>query len=98
MTYSWYDFLGNVGVLLILLSYLLLQMKKIKSQSMYYSLMNATGALLILVSLYYNFNLSAFVMEIFWLLISLYGLWQSRSVKTIELVYLEIMGQVSLLF
>ena len=82
MTYSWYDFLGNVGVLLILLSYLLLQMKKIKSQSMYYSLMNAAGALLILVSLYYNFNLSAFVMEIFWLLISLYGLWQSRSVKT----------------
>ena len=81
MSYSWYDFLGNVGVLLILLSYLLLQMKKIKSQSMYYSLMNATGALLILVSLYYNFNLSAFVMEIFWLLISLYGLWQSRSVK-----------------
>ena len=82
MTYTWYDFLGNVGVLLILLSYLLLQMKKIKSQSMYYSLMNATGALLILVSLYYNFNLSAFIMEIFWLLISLYGLWQSRSVKT----------------
>ena len=82
MTYSWYDFLGNIGVLLILLSYLLLQMKRIKSQSMYYSLMNATGALLILVSLCYNFNLSAFVMEIFWLLISLYGLWQSRSVKT----------------
>ena len=82
MTYSWYDFLGNIGLLLILLSYLLLQMKRIKSQSMYYSLMNATGALLILVSLCYNFNLSAFVMEIFWLLISLYGLWQSRSVKT----------------
>ena len=82
MTYSWYDFLGNVGVLLILLSYLLLQMKKIKSQSMYYSLMNATGALLILVSLYYNFNLSAFIMEFFWLLISLYGLWKLRSVKT----------------
>ena len=82
MTYSWYDFLGNVGVLLILLSYLLLQMKKIKSQSMYYSLMNAVGALFILVSLYFNFNLSAFVMEIFWLLISLYGLWQSRTVKT----------------
>ena len=81
MTYSWYDFLGNVGVILILLSYLLLQMNKINSQSTYYSLMNATGALLILVSLYYNFNLSAFIMELCWLLISLYGLWQSRSVK-----------------
>ena len=81
MAYSWYDFLGNVGVILILLSYLLLQMNKINSQSTYYSLMNATGALLILVSLYYNFNLSAFIMELCWLLISLYGLWQSRSVK-----------------
>ncbi len=81
MTYTWYDFLGNVGVILILLSYLLLQMKKIKSQSMYYSLMNATGALLILVSLYYDFNLSAFIMEVLWLLISLYGLWQSRRVR-----------------
>ena len=81
MTYTWYDFLGNVGVILILLSYLLLQMKKIKSQSMYYSLMNATGALLILVSLYYDFNLSAFIMEVLWLLISLYGLWQSRRLR-----------------
>jgi len=82
MTYTWYDFLGNIGVILILLSYLLLQINKIKSQSMYYSLMNAIGAFLILVSLYYNFNLSAFIMEIFWLLISLYGLWKLRSVKT----------------
>jgi len=82
MTYTWYDFLGNIGVILILLSYFLLQINKIKSQSMYYSLMNAIGAFLILVSLYYNFNLSAFIMEFFWLLISLYGLWQLRSVKT----------------
>tara|TARA_B100000902_G_scaffold63457_1_gene70245 strand:+ start:149 stop:409 length:261 start_codon:yes stop_codon:yes gene_type:complete len=82
MTYTWYDFLGNIGVILILLSYLLLQINKIKSQSMYYSLMNAIGAFLILVSLYYNFNLSAFIMEFFWLLISLYGLWKLRLVKT----------------
>ena len=81
MTYSWYDFLGNVGVILILLSYLLLQMNKIKSQSVYYSLMNAAGALLVLVSLYYNFNLSAFIVEFFWLLISFYGLWQAISIK-----------------
>ena len=81
MTYSWYDFLGNVGVILILLSYLLLQMNKIKSQSVYYSLMNAAGALLVLVSLYYNFNLSAFIIEFFWLLISCFGLWQAISIK-----------------
>jgi hypothetical protein len=32
------------------------------------------GALLVVVSLLYRFNLSAFLVEIFWLLISIYGL------------------------
>ena len=39
-----------------------------------YSATNAIGAILILVSLLHDFNLSSFVIEIAWLLISLYGL------------------------
>ena len=41
-----------------------------------YSLLNGLGALLIMVSLIYNFNLSSFVIEIAWLMISAYGLWR----------------------
>ena len=72
--YEWHDFLGNLGVLLIIGSYFWLQIGRISGQSPVYSLINAAGAALILVSLYFNFNLSAVIVEVFWLIISLVGL------------------------
>ena len=77
MSYSWHDALGNIGVVLILGIYLLLQMRKIGSNEPWFSVVNALGAILILVSLVQSFNLSAFIIEVFWLLISLYGLIRS---------------------
>lgn len=74
LNYDWTDFIGNVGVFLILATYLLLLLDRIESRSILYSAVNALGALLILVSLYFKFNLSAFIVEIFWLLISIVGL------------------------
>lgn len=80
MTYEWHDFIGNVGVLLILASYLLLQMQRLSSQGWVYSAANGLGALLVLISLTQEFNLSAFAMELVWLGISIYGLreWYRR--------------------
>lgn len=74
MTYSFLDLAGNTGVVLIIGTYLFLQLGKIKSSSIIYSLLNAIGAGLILISLIYEFNLSAFIVEVFWLIISLVGL------------------------
>lgn len=74
MQYAWYDFAGNIGVALMVLGYFLLQAEKIRSSDPRYSLMNGIGALLVVVSLLYRFNLSAFLVEAFWLLISIYGL------------------------
>jgi len=74
MNYAWYDVAGSLGVALIVIGYVLLQAEKIRSTQLTYSLMNATGALLIIVSLIHRFNFSAFLVECFWLLISLYGL------------------------
>ena len=74
MTYSIYDFVGNIGVALIVLTYLLLQMEKMQSSSWLYSFVNAIAATLIIISLMQKFNLSAFVVEAFWLIISLGGL------------------------
>ena len=79
MNFHLSDMVGFIGVLLIVVAYLLLQLDKLPSSSPKYSLLNAGGALLIIVSLIFAFNLSAFIVEVFWFLISLMGLWRSLS-------------------
>ena len=74
MDYSWFDLIGNVGVLLMVVAYLLLQLEKLSGSALSYLLLNAVGAVLVMISLMFRFNLSAFLMEAFWLLISLHGL------------------------
>jgi len=71
--YTIYDFIGSLGVAVIIFTYVLLQLEKISSNSLYYSILNAAGASLIIVSLVFNFNFPAFIVEFFWVLISLYG-------------------------
>ena len=63
MSYAWYDIVGTVGVAVI-----------VRSDQLAYSILNASGASLILISLYYDFNFPSFVVEFFWLLISLFGI------------------------
>lgn len=77
MDISWHDILGIVGVALIVGSYLLLQLDRMESRAPIYSVLNAVGAALILMSLLVDFNLSAFVIESFWIVISLVGLYRS---------------------
>jgi hypothetical protein len=77
MNFHLFDLAGFIGVLLIVIAYLLLQLDKLPSSSPRYSLLNAAGALLIIVSLIFAFNLSAFIVEVFWFLISVLGLWRS---------------------
>ena len=74
MNYDWFDFIGIVGVFTIILTYVLLQIGKIRSESLLYSVLNAVGASLIIISFRYKFNFSAFIVEFFWVLISLYGI------------------------
>ncbi len=68
------DVVGIIGVAIIVATYFLLQSEKINSKGFLYSFLNAFGSLLIMYSLLYNWNLASFVIEIFWILISLYGL------------------------
>lgn len=74
MDYAWYDFVGNIGVVLILATYLALQLGKMDAKQLSYSLLNGLGAVLILISLCFTFNLSSFVIEIAWIVISLIGI------------------------
>ncbi|MBO0695105.1 MAG: hypothetical protein J2P56_03285 [Verrucomicrobia bacterium] len=73
MNFDWLDLAGFVGVLLIVIAYLLLQLDKLPSTAVSFSLLNAAGSLLIMFSLIFKFNISAFLIEAFWFLISLIG-------------------------
>lgn len=70
------DIVGISGVTMVVLTYLLLQMEKIDSKSFLYSFINAFGSFLIVYSLLENWNLASFIIEFFWISISLYGLYR----------------------
>ncbi len=74
MSFAWYDILGTLGVGIIIVTYVLLQAEKVRSESLSYSVLNAFGASLIIISLIFDFNFPAFIVEFFWLLISLFGI------------------------
>lgn len=82
MKYSLFDLIGNIGVIVLIIAYLMLQLNKLSSSGLAYSLLNAVGATLIIISLRINFNLSAFIMEVFWVLISLVGIYRYFRLKT----------------
>ncbi|MFV9990956.1 MAG: hypothetical protein AB8V57_02920 [Coxiella endosymbiont of Dermacentor nuttalli] len=69
-----FNIIGISGVILVLLAYCLLHMDKLNQRSIAYSFLNFMGSGFILVSLYFSWNLASGIIEISWLLISLFGL------------------------
>lgn len=84
MNYGLMDLVGNIGVAILVVTYLLLQLDKLKSADLAYSALNALGASLIVASLIVDFNLSALLMEVFWVLISFIGIGRHLRLKTIR--------------
>ena len=84
MKYGLLDLIGNVGVVVLMITYLMLQLNKLRSDGLAYSLLNAVGACLIVLSLLVNFNLSAFIMEVFWVLISCVGIYRYFRFKSLR--------------
>ena len=71
------DVIGLIGVALILIAYAGVQTDRLLAKDWRFSAVNGLGAVLILISLIYSFNLASFVIEIAWLTISAYGLWRA---------------------
>ena len=84
MSYGPLDFIGNIGVVVLMIAYLMLQLNKLRSDGLAYSLLNAIGASLVIVSLLFDFNLSALLMEVFWVLISLVGIYRHFRLKALR--------------
>ncbi len=73
--------IGIIGVAIIISVYFLLQLDRIDHKGFWYSFLNAFGSLMIIYSVFYNWNLASFIIEFFWIVISLYGLWKYYSLK-----------------
>ena len=71
------DIFGIFGVIGIIIAYFLLSIDRMQANHWSYSLINFIGALFIVWSLLDEWNLSAFLMEAAWAVISLYGLVKS---------------------
>ena len=77
----WYDWFGLIGVGLTLIAYFLLQAGRARGDGLPYQWMNALGAVGVLTSLVFAFNLSAFIMEFLWLIISVFGIVRGRRTR-----------------
>jgi hypothetical protein len=70
------DIIGMTGTFLVVASYFLLQLKKLDAEGLAYNAMNLIGAIFLLISLCYKFNLASFVIELFWIAASLIGIFR----------------------
>lgn len=70
------DSIGMTGTLLVVGAYYMLQLEKVQPRGLTYNLMNLVGAILLLISLSYTFNLASVVIEVFWIGAALIGLWK----------------------
>lgn len=68
------DIVGLAGACLVISSFFLLQTEKFTPSSTGYLLFNFFGAIMLLFSLYYNWNLASVIIECLWLVITAYGI------------------------
>ena len=68
------DLIGFTGVALLIITYAMLQLDKIDPKGFWYSFNNLIVVILVTVSLVYTMNIASMVIEVFWFLISVYGI------------------------
>lgn len=76
-----YQWIGFIGMAFVVIAYLFLQINKYDIHSLEYQLLNLVGAILLLISLCVHFNLGSFIIEVFWIIITIYGIYKNLKMK-----------------
>lgn len=74
-----HDLIGVIGIGLIMLAYLMIQLRLLDVRSYIYLNMNLAGSLALLFSLYHEWNTGGVVINLFWACISIYGLFKRKQ-------------------
>ena len=82
---AWYDWVGIAGTLMVLAAFFLLQAGRVSGTGIVYQLLNLFGAGGVLLSLLGTFNVSVFLLEFTWVLISGYGIVRSFRSRRVAL-------------
>ncbi|SMO79161.1 CBU_0592 family membrane protein [Ruegeria faecimaris] len=70
------DGIGSIGAMIVVAAYFATQMRMMNSDDLAFPVVNLLGSILIVYSLFENFNLASMLIESFWILISLIGIAQ----------------------
>lgn len=81
--YDIFEFIGNTGVLMLIITYFLFTIGKLKNQIIYL-LLNILSASLLLINLCVHVNISGIMIEIFWILISFLGLVRQIRINILQ--------------
>lgn len=76
------NIVGMIGTFCIVAAYLLMQLNKLDPKGLVFNVVNLLGAVLLLISLMVHFNLASVVIEVFWIiasLIGIYNIWRSKT-------------------
>ena len=76
MTHYIPQFVGLVGAALVLYAYFMISQRKWSEQQKIYHIINIVGAAFILFSLFFNFNIASFVIQVVWIIIGFLGLFR----------------------
>lgn len=74
MDLSVHDAAGVIGSIIVIIAYFATQAGWLAANDPRFAWANLVGAVLIILSLTVDWNLAAFVMEVFWIVISAFGL------------------------
>jgi predicted membrane protein len=73
-----FQIIGFIGMLFIVYAYFLLQAQKLEHNSLRFQILNLIGAILLIISLLVHFNLGSFMIEVFWIIITVYGILKTK--------------------
>jgi len=73
---------GVVGMACVVFAYFAVERDWFNNKEVKFYVINLIGAVLLLISLLINFNLGSFVIEIFWIAISIFGIINNYKVKS----------------
>jgi uncharacterized membrane protein len=74
------EVVGWIGMILVLLAYLLITMKKVKRDSIVYHGMNLVGALMLGINTFINGAYPSTALNTIWIIIAIYGLVQGFKI------------------